>query len=188
MLGLCLMCGALEKTPFKPLIVKKWWATLESNQARVAPGELQSPAAPCSSSPTLAAGIDDRSGGVKADFAEILGAGMRARRATPRQILTQFQLCCANRLVAQPPQATVQVEVGRPTSPKLPHGFKRPRAGRGLVCHIQYHRIRRDKVGAAVCSFSLTNRRNSRSESFLPLVQQSRGLGKVDRWIGSLKP
>ena len=30
----------------------KWWATLESNQARVAPGELQSPAAPCSSSPT----------------------------------------------------------------------------------------------------------------------------------------
>ena len=30
-----------------------WWATLESNQARVAPAELQSAAAPCSASPTL---------------------------------------------------------------------------------------------------------------------------------------
>ena len=29
----------------------KWWATLESNQAWVSPAELQSAAAPCSSSP-----------------------------------------------------------------------------------------------------------------------------------------
>ena len=29
-----------------------WWATLESNQARVASAELQSAAAPCSTSPT----------------------------------------------------------------------------------------------------------------------------------------
>lgn len=30
----------------------KWWAILESNQARVASAELQSAAAPCSTSPT----------------------------------------------------------------------------------------------------------------------------------------
>ena len=29
----------------------EWWATLESNQAWVSPAELQSAAAPCSSSP-----------------------------------------------------------------------------------------------------------------------------------------
>jgi len=29
----------------------KWWATLESNQAWVSPAELQSAAAPCSTSP-----------------------------------------------------------------------------------------------------------------------------------------
>ncbi len=31
--------------------VGKWWVTLESNQAWVSPAELQSAAAPCSSSP-----------------------------------------------------------------------------------------------------------------------------------------
>ena len=37
-----------------------WWATLESNQAWVSPAELQSAAAPCSTSPD--AGAWDRRG------------------------------------------------------------------------------------------------------------------------------
>ncbi len=32
-------------------LTEKWWATLESNQAWVSPAELQSAAAPCSTSP-----------------------------------------------------------------------------------------------------------------------------------------
>ena len=32
---------------------KKWWATLESNQACVSARELQSPATPCGLSPTF---------------------------------------------------------------------------------------------------------------------------------------
>ncbi len=31
--------------------IGEWWVTLESNQAWVSPAELQSAAAPCSSSP-----------------------------------------------------------------------------------------------------------------------------------------
>lgn len=36
----------------KIILSGRWWATLESNQARVASAELQSAAAPCSTSPT----------------------------------------------------------------------------------------------------------------------------------------
>ena len=49
----------------------KWWATLESNQAWVSPAELQSAAAPCSSSPDAKRGIADPHGGVKGRLPKI---------------------------------------------------------------------------------------------------------------------
>lgn len=44
----------------------EWWATLESNQAWVSPAELQSAAAPCSTSPDALRGIAEGGEGVKA--------------------------------------------------------------------------------------------------------------------------
>ena len=49
---------ALDKSMHIPqifLMKRKWWATLESNQACVSARELQSPATPCGLSPTCTA-------------------------------------------------------------------------------------------------------------------------------------
>lgn len=55
-----------------PLISRKnfwkWWATLESNQAWVSPAELQSAAAPCSTSPDARRGLQEPMDPVKAIF------------------------------------------------------------------------------------------------------------------------
>jgi len=56
----------------------KWWATLESNQAWVSPAELQSAAAPCSTSPDAGGGIPNGPGGVKQHFrADFRGSARR---------------------------------------------------------------------------------------------------------------
>jgi hypothetical protein len=55
----CLILLPLQRTIPVPdaqelgfaIVLKRWWVTLESNQAWVSPAELQSAAAPCSSSP-----------------------------------------------------------------------------------------------------------------------------------------
>ena len=46
------------------------WVTLESNQAWVAPAELQSAAAPCSTSPDAGREIQKGGRGVKSEFDE----------------------------------------------------------------------------------------------------------------------
>ena len=56
-----------------------WWATLESNQAWVSPAELQSAAAPCSSSP--AAGTGPRRVAVDSEGAGCGSTGKSLARA-----------------------------------------------------------------------------------------------------------
>jgi len=43
--------GSVSSNGLSSGFLRKWWATLESNQAWVTPAELQSAAAPCSPSP-----------------------------------------------------------------------------------------------------------------------------------------
>ena len=45
-----------------------WWATLESNQAWVSPAELQSAAAPCSTSPDAGGELQAAGSRVKAEL------------------------------------------------------------------------------------------------------------------------
>ena len=61
--------------------------TLESNQAWVAPAELQSAAAPCSTSPDAGREIQKGAGGVKREFAEKLPSGSElAKRGHSAQV------------------------------------------------------------------------------------------------------
>ena len=63
---------------------EEWWATLESNQAWVSPAELQSAAAPCSTSPAepfgVGASLAGVAGGVKRISAPCVRGAMRAMK------------------------------------------------------------------------------------------------------------
>ena len=67
-----------------------WWATLESNQARVASAELQSAAAPCSTSPTdggCIRGARGRQEANRRNFACTRRRPRRIVRATSKRVI-----------------------------------------------------------------------------------------------------